>query len=74
MEFPGVEGRAGGNSSQSKKKWNFQGCSTRKTHVEFTCRLDNRSSGADPEILKREGPVCRPPWLADKENCRFQIV
>ena len=31
-------------------------------------------AGADPEILKREGALCRSPWLAGKENFRFQIV
>ena len=31
-------------------------------------------SGADPEILKRDGALCWPPWLADKENFRFQMV
>ena len=29
---------------------------------------------ADPEILKRGGALCRPPWLADEENFRFQMV
>ena len=28
---------------------------------------------ADPEILKREGALCRPPWLADEENFRFHV-
>ena len=32
------------------------------------------SSGADPEILKRGGALCRPPWLADEEIVRFQMV
>ena len=31
-------------------------------------------SGMDPEILKRGGTLCRPPWLVDKENFRFQMV
>ena len=30
--------------------------------------------GAGPEILKRSGALCRPPWLADEENFRFQMV
>ena len=30
--------------------------------------------GADPEILERGGTLCRPPWLAGKENCRFQMA
>ena len=28
-------------------------------------------SGADPEILKRGGALCQPPWLAVEENFRF---
>ena len=31
-------------------------------------------TGADPEILKKGGALCRPPWLADEENFRFQMV
>ena len=31
-------------------------------------------TGADPEILKRGGALCRPPWLADEDNFRFQMV
>ena len=26
----------------------------------------------DPEILKRGGALCRPPWLADKEILSFR--
>ena len=29
---------------------------------------------ADTEILKRGGALCGPPWLADEENFRFQMV
>ena len=29
---------------------------------------------ADPGILKSGGALCQPPWLADEENVRFQIV
>ena len=32
------------------------------------------SSGADPEMLKRGDALCWPPWLADEENVRFQMV
>ena len=28
----------------------------------------------NPEILNRSGALCRPPWLIDVENFRFQIV
>ena len=31
-------------------------------------------TGADPEILKRGGALCRPPWLDNEENFRFQMV
>ena len=31
-------------------------------------------AGADPEILKRGGALCRLPWLAEKENLRFQVL
>ena len=31
-------------------------------------------AGADPEILKRGGALCRSPWLANEENFRFQMV
>ena len=31
-------------------------------------------TGADPEILERGGALCRSPWLAGKENCRFQMA
>ena len=34
----------------------------------------NHWTGADPEILKRGGVLCRPPWLADEENTRSQMV
>ena len=38
----------------------------------FKCSKENTSgSGADPEILKRGGTLCRLPWLADEENFRF---
>ena len=30
--------------------------------------------GTDPEILKKGGAPCRPPWLADVENFRFKMV
>ena len=30
-------------------------------------------TGEDPEILKR-GALCQPPWLAEKEKFRFQMV
>ena len=30
--------------------------------------------GADPEILKRGGALCWPPWLAGEKNYRFQMV
>ena len=41
--------------------------------------IKNRShrhdiTGADPEDLKRHGALCQPPWLADEENFRFQMV
>ena len=29
---------------------------------------------ADPEIFKKEGALCRSPWLVDEENSRFQMV
>ena len=29
-------------------------------------------SGANPEILKKGGALCRLPWLADEENFRFR--
>ena len=29
---------------------------------------------ADPEILKSGGALYRPPWFADEENIRFQMV
>ena len=31
-------------------------------------------SEVDPEILKRGGGLCRPPWLYDEENFRIQMV
>ena len=31
------------------------------------------SLGVDSEILKRGDALCRPPWLADEENFRFQL-
>ena len=31
-------------------------------------------AGADPEILKSGGALYRPPWFADEENIRFQMV
>ena len=34
----------------------------------------SNNSGADPEILKRGSALCRPPWLDDEENFRFQMV
>ena len=37
----------------------------------------NRGSqqpGADPEILKRGGALCQPPWLAGEEKFRFQMA
>ena len=36
--------------------------------------LDLPKKTQDPEILKKGGALCRPPWLADEENFRFQIV
>ena len=30
-------------------------------------------SGADPDIFKRGGALCPPPWLAREENVRFQM-
>ena len=30
--------------------------------------------GADSEILKKGGPLCPPPWLADEENFTIQMV
>ena len=30
--------------------------------------------GTDPEIFKKEGALCRPPFLVDEENSRFQMV
>ena len=30
--------------------------------------------GADPEILKRGGALCRPAWLAGEKKFRFQMV
>ena len=29
-------------------------------------------AGADPEILKRGGALCRSPWLANEENFRLK--
>ena len=29
---------------------------------------------ADSEILKRGGPPCRPPWSANEETFRLQMV
>ena len=40
--------------------------------AEKKCSM--RISGVDPEILKRGGPLCRPPRLADEENVGFQMV
>ena len=31
-------------------------------------------TGTDPEILKTGGALCRPPWLADEENFRSQMI
>ena len=28
----------------------------------------------DPEILKRDGALCRSSWLADEENFRVKMV
>ena len=30
--------------------------------------------GADPDILKRGGTLCWPPWLTEEENLRLQMV
>ena len=30
-----------------------------------------KNTGADPEILKRGGTLCRPPWLADEDILGF---
>ena len=44
------------------------------------CNITNRSLelchfvGTDPEILKRRGTLCRPPYLTKDENFRFQMV
>ena len=32
------------------------------------------NTGADQEILKMGGALCRPPWLAGDENYKFQMV
>ena len=40
----------------------------------FNERKFSTNSGADPEILKRGGALCRPLRLADEENFRFQMV
>ena len=40
--------------------------------VDFRSWL--QSPGADPEIFKRGGALCRPLWLAGEENFRFQMV
>ena len=29
---------------------------------------------ADPEISKRGGPLCRPPWMNGEEKLRFKMV
>ena len=29
--------------------------------------------GTNPEILKKEDALCRPQWLGDEENFRFQM-
>ena len=31
-----------------------------------------RISGADLEILKKGGALCRPPWLADEKKLGFR--
>ena len=36
--------------------------------------LKHTSGGADPEILKRGDAQSRPPWLANKESFKFQMV
>ena len=33
-----------------------------------------KQSGADPENSKRGSALRRPPWLADEENFRFQMI
>ena len=33
-----------------------------------------QATGTDPAILKRGGALCRPPYLADEENFRFEMV
>ena len=40
----------------------------------FWTKIFTPQSGADPEILKRGGALCQPPWLVEKENFRFQMV
>ena len=57
-------------------RWNLN-LTSLKTSVLLRCLIRSqllKYSGVDPEILKRGGALCGPPWLADKENIRFQMV
>ena len=42
-------------------------------HIQNTT-LTYIKPGADLEILKRGGALCRPPWIAAEGNLRFQMV
>ena len=44
------------------------------TYVKIRMKRKLYGAGADPEILKRGGALCWPPWLADEEKFRFQMV
>ena len=35
---------------------------------KFQRMTNTPSTGADSEILKREGALCRPPWLAGEKK------
>ena len=62
---------------------NFKNCNRRRTadkalrgkpfNIAKNPKYDGYP-GVDPEILNREDALCQPPWLANEENFRFQMV
>ena len=48
------------------------------TYITYTTYITyinhNLVTRRDPDILNKLGALCRPPWLADEENFRVQMV
>ena len=60
--------------NELKKVQKAFSCNNSSPKIKHETLCNESNAGADPEILKRGGALCRPPWLADEESFRFQMV